>query len=81
MGSKRLKVKPKKLDYLRCEFKIYPKPHGILEACMWYKDKACVGSFPIYGSDVMDEETFTEWVQPYVHRMFNQLKEAIGDAK
>lgn len=79
MATKRLKVKRKELDHLSCTFKIYPYPHSILEAVMRYKGKASVGSFPLCVFRVMDEATFTKWVQPYLHRMFMQLKEATDE--
>lgn len=82
MGRKRLKVKRKELGHLRCTFEIFPRPHNIFQSELRYKDKVCVGSFPLYGSgEVMDEDTFIGWVQPYLCQMFRRLKEAIDDGK
>ena len=81
MAVKRLRVKRKETDCLKCTFTLYPKPHSILEAEIQHKDKRCCGSFPLYGADVMDADVFEGWVVPYLTRMLLQLKEATTNVR
>ena len=76
----RLRAKRKNLDHLRCEFKIYATPFGVLEAEMQHKDKYCVGAFPPYCHNVMDEDAFIRCVHTYLCQMLKRLKEATDDA-
>lgn len=81
MGSKRLKARTKNLPYLKCTLRVRPRAFIGAEILMRYKDKGICCALPICFGDVMDEDTFTNWVLPSVKKAFLQLKEITDDAK
>lgn len=81
MASKRLKPRTKNLPYLKCTFRVYPREFIGADIFMRYKCRGICRIVPICFGDVMDEDTFTDWVLPSVKKAFLQLKEIIDDAK